>query len=391
MVVPQVWPVLSSTRLKKMIYRELSESGFRFERNAIIPPDSRDKSAIRAVHRPALEHLLALNRQWIHENEAKVIDYFADGDELRPEEISPELTLVEKGDSEMGTLFRYASYHWSVPLSRGFGRRLRYVVMDKSNNKLIGIIGLTDPVIGLSVRDSWIGWNKEMKERSLWHMMDAYAFGAVRPYSSLLGGKLVATLATSNEVRADFRRKYSHGRSVISRKNYKSRGAELVLLTTTGAFGNSSILDRLNSAERRLWQHVGYTEGWGFFHLDNGIASQIYEFLVETGHPIVVQHGFGEGPNWKMRVLRAGMEWLGIDYDKYGRHGVRRGFYAAPLASNFREFLTGEDKSPKYYDQPARKLFEFFRTRYLIPRSRRVLDWKEFDHRTLSLTRQTNL
>ncbi len=182
--------MLSSAKLKRKIYRELSQSGFKFERDAIVPPHPGDKPGIRAVHGPALKHLLAQNSQWISENEPKVIDFFADGDEIEPEDVSPELVLVEKGDSDMSRLFRYASYLWSVPLSHGFGRRLRYVVMDKNNGKLIGIVGLTDPVIGLKVRDSWIGWEMEVKEKFLWHVMDAYAFGAVSPYSSLLGGKL---------------------------------------------------------------------------------------------------------------------------------------------------------------------------------------------------------
>src|SRR2546428_11129354 len=179
--------MLSSETLKRKIYTELKQAGFKFERNAIVPPDLRDKSAIRKVHSPALEHLLKENKRWIIENEKTLLEFFADGEEITPDKISPKLVLIENSESENSKLFRYASYLWSVPLSRGFGRRLRYLVMDENNGKLIGIIGLTDPVIGLKVRDQWIGWTKEQKERALWHTMDAYAFGAVRPYSYLLG------------------------------------------------------------------------------------------------------------------------------------------------------------------------------------------------------------
>lgn len=379
--------MLSSVKLKRMIYTELAKSGFKFERNAIMPPDFRNKSALRKVHRPALQHLLAENKKWILENENKFLEFFADGDDIEPEEVSPKLVLIESGDTESSGLFRYASYLWSVPLSGGFGRRLRYLVMDESNGKLIGIIGLTDPVIGLKVRDEWIGWSKEQKERALWHTMDAYAFGAVQPYNYLLGGKLVATLATSDKVREDFRKKYSHGRSVITGRNYKSRKPHLVLLTTTGAFGKSSILDRLNTAGRKLWLQVGFTEGWGFFHLDNGIATEIYEYLKQIDDPIVKRNRFGQGPNWKMRLIRSGMDSLGVDYKKYGKHGVRRGFYAAPLAKNFKEFLRGESKRPTYYKQSAKELFEFFRTRYLIPRAHRNEEWRSFNHRALRLSR----
>jgi hypothetical protein len=393
--------MLSPVKLKRMIYAELTQSGFKFERNAIMPPDFRNKSALRKAHRPALEHLLAENKKWILENENRYLEFFADGDDVKPEELSPKLVLIEDPESENSGLFRYASYLWSVPLSHGFGRRLRYVVMDESNGKLIGIIGLTDPVIGLKVRDEWIGWSKEQKERAIWHTMDAYAFGAVQPYNYLLGGKLVATLATSDKVRRDFRKKYSHGRSVITGRNYKSRKPHLVLLTTTGAYGKSSILDRLGTAEkpsnknpitskvpkiRKLWLQVGFTEGWGFFHLNNGIATDIYEYLKQIDDPIVKQNRFGQGPNWKMRLIRHGLQTLGIDYKKYGKHGVKRGFYAAPLASNYKEFLRGESKRPKFYKQSSKELFEYFKARYLIPRACRNQEWKSFNHEALRLS-----
>ena len=377
---------LSSGRLKRVIYTELKRSGFKFERNAIVPPDLHDKSALRKVHKHALEHLLAVNEKWILENENRFIDFFADGDDVVPGEVSPKLVLIEEAESEESGLFRYASYLWSIPLSRGFGRRLRYLVMDESNGKLIGILGLTDPVIGLKVRDDWIGWKKEQKERALWHVMDAYAFGAVQPYSYLLGGKLVATLATSDKVREDFERKYSHGRSVITGRNYRSRRPYLVLLTTTGAYGKSSILDRLNTSNRQLWQHVGFTEGWGFFHLNNGIATEIYEYLKQKKDPIVKRHRFGQGPNWRLRLLRKGMQNLGLDYEKYGKHGVKRGLYVAPLAKNFKEFLRGEDKEPIFYKQKTEELLGFFKARYLVPRSERNQEWRTFDHRSLRLS-----
>lgn len=373
--------LLSSDGLKRMIYTELSASGFRFRRNEIIPPNLQDKDALRRVHRPALDHMLQENKKWILQNEPKYLDFMADGSDIIPDEILPELVLVE--DEFNSGLFRYASYLWSVPLSRGFGRRLRYLIMDKSNGKLIGIIGLTDPIIGLGVRDKWIGWDREQKEKMLWHVLDAYAFGAVPPYNKLLGGKLVATLATSDKVRNDFRRKYKENCSIISGI---SRKPELVLLTTTGAYGKSSILDRLRVQDRPLWEDVGFTEGWGLFHLNNGIATRIQAYLREINHPILKTYEFGNGPNWKMRVIKQSMKELGIDSEKYCKHGVKRGFYAAPLAKNFREFLNGEVKRPKYYKQSEKELFEYFKTRYLLPRAERVTDWKDWNHKTLELS-----
>jgi len=373
-------------RLKFKLYRELKQSGFKISNSQLIPPNLSDKDAIRRAHQASKEHLLFKNKEWILENEDALIENFANGEEVIPTEINPKLVLVDTQDK--ADLFRYGSYLWSIPISNGFGRRLRYLVVDKSNDKLIGLIGLTDPMIGLGIRDKWIGWTTEQKEKMLWHVMDAYALGAVPPYSYLLGGKLVASLIASDKIRKDFKEKYSHGKAVISHKQHKRRGADLVLVTTTGAFGKSSILDRLQISDgilengkpktRLLWEHIGFTEGWGFFHLNNGIATDMYNYLKLMKSPLVKQHEFGHGANWKMRVIRHSMKLLGINYKKYGKHGVKRGFYIAPLAENYKDFLNGDAKKPRYYEYKSEKLIEFFKTRYLLPRAERDLRWKDF-------------
>jgi hypothetical protein len=57
-----------------------------------------------------------------------------------------------------------------VPVSNGFGRRLRYLVWDEHNDKLIGLIAIGDPVFNLSVSrqldqveslDARRGWNRD--------------------------------------------------------------------------------------------------------------------------------------------------------------------------------------------------------------------------------------
>ena len=58
--------------------------------------------------------------------------------------------------------------------------------------------------------------------------MDAYVVGAVPPYSQLIGGKLVAALMASTEVKRVYERKYLGRQAVISEKKHRAR---LVLLT----------------------------------------------------------------------------------------------------------------------------------------------------------------
>lgn len=60
-------------------------------------------------------------------------------------------------------------------VSSGYGRHLRFLVVDEQNDKLIGVVGLGDPVFSLADRDRWIGWDTQGKTQGLHHVMDAFA------------------------------------------------------------------------------------------------------------------------------------------------------------------------------------------------------------------------
>lgn len=376
------------TELKEKILETLSDQGFSFnEKNELSAPEL-NKDAIRQLHVKYKQHILNKERKWILKKEDKVFDFFADGKDIDFENISPKLIQVES--TWQSDLFRYATYLWSIPVSRGFGRNIRYLVLDENNEKLIGIFALGDPVISLKSRDEFIGWGRTQKENRLWHVMDAYVLGSVPPYNHLLGGKLIASLATSKEVRQDFKNKYEGKKAIISGK---VREGHLVLITTNTALGKSSMLSRLNfssssfqEAPRRLWEHIGWTAGNGHFHFDNGLFDEMIGFLREKDDPIVKKYEFGNGPHWKMRVIKTCLKELGLNKELV-KHGVKRGLYFAPLASNYREFLLGKENKPKYYNQSAQEIAEHFKNRYLIPRiDKKKEEVKIFDKESIRIS-----
>ncbi|MBW6414169.1 DUF4338 domain-containing protein [Methylacidiphilum fumariolicum] len=63
-----------------------------------------------------------------------------------------------KPKSEYELLFRYACLYWSIPVSSGYGRRIRFLVFGKNNSKLIGLFSLGDPVYSIQAQDRWIDW-----------------------------------------------------------------------------------------------------------------------------------------------------------------------------------------------------------------------------------------
>lgn len=293
----------------------------------------------------------------------KVKRYFALPSEVRPEVIKPVLRPVEgKHDAR---IFRHALSFWSIPVSAGYGRRMRFLLWDDATGKVMGVLGLCDPVIGLSVRDSFIGWHKKTKEERLYHVMTAYVLGAVPPYNALRGAKLVALLAGSDGVRAYFRERYAGKVSLI-------RGAirlpELVLVDTMGAFGKSAIYTRL-----RGWRFVGYTEGRSHYHLSfNGIYESLTEALRRAGKgDILKRYRYGEGPNWKFRVIREACKLLSIPEEVLTAHGIRRAYYIYPLAQRWREFLRGEEDDPVPLSLSEEELVNYWRERWLKPKIQR--------------------
>jgi len=188
-------------------------------------------------------------------HEDTLLSHFASGPELNPLLVSPSIIEVTPGTEEE-LLFRYAALHWTVPISSGYGRRLRFLVVDRANEKLIGIIGLCDPVIALAGRDEWVGWSTAQRLERLRHVMDAFVLGAVPPYSQLLFGKFAALLCASDEVRRACYKKYHGTKSLISGKPFDGR---IALITTMSALGRFSLYNRLSLEGRKQFISVGFS------------------------------------------------------------------------------------------------------------------------------------
>lgn len=335
---------------------------------------SGDKDVLRRLFLPAREYVLSKNRRFLEQYADKLVEHIASGREVKPNKLSP--VLVPVASERDSRLFRFAALSWSVPVSPGYGRRMRFLVVDEYNEKLIGILGLCDPVFNLSCRDDWIGWNVRQREKRLSAVMSAYVLGAVPPYSYLLCGKLVALLALSNEVRAEFRDRYAGRKTIIRKVPHDGR---LALLTVTSALGRSSLYNRLKIQGRTYYFKIGKTSGWGHYHLSfNGMYRELRLHLEESGDAILTKYRYGEGPNWKLRLLRRALNTLGLPEDLL-RHGLEREVFAAPLGKNALEFLRGDSEDLKEYDWPYKKLFRLFRKRWLLQRAKRDQRWRMFD------------
>ncbi|MGC9107843.1 MAG: Druantia anti-phage system protein DruA, partial [Infirmifilum sp.] len=239
------------------------------------------------------------------------------------------------------------TYYWSFPVSEGVGRRLKILVVDEQNDKVMGIIGLKDPVIALTIRDRHIGWTVEEKNEYLIHVFDAHILGALPPYNTIFGGKLVASLLQSLELH-----------DIISERYEFRHGFSIVLYTTTTVYGKSLMLTGTN------WIYLGDTTGHSTFHLD---YRKLRELL--NGVEDAKKYKFGQGPNYPLRLARLASKKLGIDVTDVG---TKRGFYILPLTSNYKAVLKGKERPLFDLLTPMQEISDYVKEKMVIPRAKRV-------------------
>ena len=363
---------LREASLRRKIRRELRSLGFRKAEDGTLTVDSCDKAVVRSLHRPQRAERLSVNSEFLNRRTDKLLRHFASGSDVEPAAIRPILERVYAGTWQ-ADLFRLATLTWSVPVSNGFGRRLRYIVWDAHNDKLLGLIAIGDPVFNLAVRDTLIGWDADDRRERLVNVMDAYVLGALPPYNALLAGKMVACLIRTQQVYDDFARAYGSSVGIISGK---AKGARLLAVTTSSSMGRSSVYNRLKLGNVRYFKPIGYTRGWGHFHISDDLFVELRNYLRSIGHKYADQHRFGQGPNWRLRSTRAALTALGLKSELL-RHGIQRQVFISNLASNAATILrTGKGRPNLSSLLTVEQVGSLAHERWILPRAKRRTDYR---------------
>ena len=355
--------------LKNRIIEILKEQGF--EINPHLKPKECSKTAYQKIQQKARLEQIALHKKFLSSSIKKVKKFCRNGNEIIPERISLELREVQP-DSFEEILFKWWNLiWWSIPYQRSIGRQMRFLLWDKTHDAPFGLILLQSPILKMSARDKYLGIPRD--ELDIWVNKSLYAqrVGALPPYNELLGGKMVALALTCNEIREAYKRKYSNYATLLKKRQLEP---ELLFITTTSAFGESSIYNRLKYNEEVVAEFLGYTKGSGTFHIPESLYKELLAFLESKG--IDISRGCEHGPSRKLRLISLSLRYLGIADFVY--HGIKRGVYLFPLAKNLKKVIN-EGESPIWVDRPFNKLVDYWKERWAIPRSKRVLKWKEFD------------
>jgi hypothetical protein len=154
-----------------------------------------------------------------------------------------------------------------------------------------------------------------------------------------------------------FYEKYKKSETIITKRHKKPY---LVYIDTLGAFGKSSIYTRLFN-----WDFIGYTKGQSHIHITANGSWELIKKVVPQEE--FNTYKYGQGPNWKMRILRKGLHELGLSEEMMSI-GWQRGYYRCTLAENWKEYLRGEANRVKWKEFNKDELVDYWKTRWVIPR-----------------------
>jgi hypothetical protein len=103
--------------------------------------------------------------------------------------------------------------------------------------------------------------------------------------------------------------------------------------------GRSSVYNRLTLNRKIYFQSIGYTVGWGHFHITDRLFAHIRRYLRLKKEPLRRQPPrYGQGPNWRFRTIRRALDVLNISQSAL-RHGIQREVFLCTFGPNALEIL----------------------------------------------------
>ena len=141
--------------------------------------------------------------------------------------------------------------------------------------------------------------------------------------------------------------------------------------------------NRLSLEGRKVFLSVGFSKGTGEFHFSNGLYSSISGYAKRYCEPTYRKAAWGEGFRNRREVIRKCLKKLHLNV-AWSYHGVERESFVVPLAANAKEFLRGEQQRLAWHSASVGNIYEWFKTRWLLPRlawDKRYREFNRVDYR----------
>jgi len=359
----------SSLLIRKKLIDALTKQGFVIDQSKIFIED--DREILKNVQTQARLEKIKQHLKFLTSQNGSIKNFIINGKDIEPEKIQLEFRLVKSGSHEEALFKWWNLIWWSIPYERAYGRQMRFLLWDTYHDKPFGLIGLQSAPLKMKIRDDYLGITKDTRDWWVNMSMNAQRVGALPPYNQLLGGKMVAMALAAKEIREAYKNKYRDYKTILMQREIP---AHLLFITTTGAFGKSSIYNRVKFKNDKLIEFLGYTRGSGAFHVPDEIYQDIIKLLKEKG--VNVGRGYGYGPSRKRQLLSLGFQLLDLPDFEY--HGIKRAFYLIPHVYNLKRIIKNGEK-PSFKEYHLFDLTQFWKERWVLKRVERCDSWKSFD------------
>jgi hypothetical protein len=356
--------------LKSKIIASLEQQGFNLSLG--LNAQSTNKNVYKGLHKISKLEGVECHKDFLTNSFNHVKPFLRNAVDINPCKIDIELRYVKPNSLEE-IIFRWWNLvWWSVPYQRPYGRQMRFVLWDKGHDAPFGIIGLQSPILKMSVRDKALEIPASSLDIWVNQSMQAQRLGALPPYNDLLGGKMVALAVTSNDIREAYLQKYSNQVTILKNRVLPS---DLLFITTTSAFGRSSIYNRLKYKNHLVAKSLGFTKGSGTFHISETLYKDILDYLAANG--VNTGRAFGTGPSRRIKLLHLGFKAL--DLPDYVYHNIKREFFIFSFIENLKGVIAGSEH-PKFYNRTLSELQEFWLNRWALKRPNNKSDWNTFNY-----------
>lgn len=360
----------SVENLKSDITIILKKQGYVVKPNGFFALKNDGQEVKRKAHKLAKAERAGKNEQFLMDKIPLVEKYIINGSSLDVSKIAPELIEVESGSNEENFFRWWNIVWWSLPYEHAYGRQMRFIIWDKYHNAPIGLIGLQSPILSWKARDNFLGIKPEKRDFWINQSLSAQRVGALPPYNDIRGGKLVALLMTSDIIRKKFQKKYKDKKTLLLKRKLPSN---LLFITTTGAYGKSSVYNRLKFQTEKVSEFIGYTQGSGTFHIPNALYEDLVLYLKKRGFD--TERGFGNGPSRKLRLIDQALQLLG--FASGITHGIKRAVYLFPMVSNLKEVIQSNER-PNWYHRDIVDMTQFWKERWAMPHASKDKTYQEF-------------
>jgi len=236
------------------------------------------------------------------------------------ESIDPVVEYIPSEGASTWTLYRMLIH--TMDWNANPGRNQKYVIKDKTTDKVLGLVSLGSDVTSIKVRDDYIGWTKDNKFVD--HKLNNTCIGtSIVPTQPLgynfLGGKLISALVTS---------------SIIRDKWYENYNDILTGVTTTSLYGVHSQYNGIPH-----WKTLGESAGKITIKPDDSAYFVWAKWLKENHYDEYKKAQDGTGP--KQNTINRIFRHLKIKPKAY-EHGFKRGVFFANMYDNGLEYLRSE-------------------------------------------------